>query len=154
LNKVVEIDVYQFIKKAQFSVFAIEQCFPCIFFPDKGAMERYNSMEDLLCIYGEKTRDWKTGIINGVEIKGVVDENKIKNLPILIVDDICSKGGTFYHSALELKRYGFKNIYLYVTHCEPSIFTGDLYRNRKELCKMVFTTNSIINVSSDWIKIL
>ena len=35
---------------------------------------------------------------------------------VLIVDDLCSRGGTFYHSAKKLKELGAKEIYLYISH--------------------------------------
>ena len=60
-----------------------------------------------------------------------------------IVDDICSKGGTFYHSALKLKEFGATNIYLYVTHCENSIYDGELLKNNG-LIEKIYTTDSIL----------
>lgn len=62
--------------------------------------------------------------------------------PILIVDDICSKGGTFYHSAKALKAAGAKSVSLYVTHCESSITVGDLAAS-DGLVDHVYTTKSI-----------
>jgi ribose-phosphate pyrophosphokinase len=61
---------------------------------------------------------------------------------VLIVDDICSKGGTFYHSAKRLKEAGAANIYLYITHCEQTIFEGELLKD-DSLIKHIFTTNTI-----------
>lgn len=44
-----------------------------------------------------------------------MNEEIVKERNVLIVDDICSRGGTFYHAANALKEAGAKNIYLYVT---------------------------------------
>ena len=60
---------------------------------------------------------------------------------VLIVDDICSKGGTFYYSAKELKELGAKEVYLYISHCENSIFEGELLTG--DWVDKVFTTDSI-----------
>ena len=63
--------------------------------------------------------------------------DKIKDSKILIVDDICSRGGTFYHSAKALKAAGAKNIYLYISHCEETVLDGDLYKEK--LVEKIFT---------------
>lgn len=99
-----------------------------LFFPDEGSVKRYSSLPKYCGPYafGIKRRNWLTGAIEGLDIVG--DTEKIKRRNILIVDDICSKGGTFYHSALKLKKLGATNIYLYVTHCENSIYDGELLK--------------------------
>lgn len=94
------------------------------FFPDDGAMKRYSAMfPNELCTYGIKDRDWATGKIRGLIING--DDYLIKNRDILIIDDICSKGGTFFYSAKALKEKGARDIYLYVSHCENAVYDGD-----------------------------
>ena len=54
----------------------------------------------------------ETGKILSLDVVGSTE--LIKGSNILIVDDICSKGGTFYFSAKKLKELGAKNIYLYM----------------------------------------
>ena len=71
---------------------------------------------------------------------------------VLIVDDICSKGGTFYHSAKKLKELGAKNIYLYVSHCENTILEGDLLTSG--LIEKVFTTDSIFRKEHEKIEVM
>lgn len=110
-----------------------------LFFPDEGACKRYASMFTRPYIFGMKQREWTTGKIKGLEIMGEPD--KIKNRNILIVDDICSRGGTFLHSAKALKKLGAKQIYLYVSHCENTILKGELLEGN--LVEKVYTTNSI-----------
>ena len=114
-----------------------------LFFPDEGSVKRYYDLPKCCGAYafGIKRRNWLTGAIEGLDITG--DIGKIKGRNILIVDDICSKGGTFYHSALKLKELGAANIYLYVTHCENSIYDGELLKNNG-LIEKVYTTDSIL----------
>ena len=114
-----------------------------LFFPDEGSVKRYSSLPKYCGPYafGIKRRNWLTGAIEGLDIVG--DTEKIKGRNILIVDDICSKGGTFYHSASKLKELGASNIYLYVTHCENSIYDGELLKNNG-LIEKIYTTDSIL----------
>lgn len=112
---------------------------PIMFYPDEGAMKRYSGMIDKKYAFGIKKRDWETGQINGLDVSGRVE--LIKDSNVLIVDDICSRGGTFYHSAKKLKELGAAKIYLYVTHCEPTVFEGEVLTSG--LIERVFTTDSI-----------
>ena len=114
-----------------------------LFFPDEGSVKRYSSLPKYCGPYafGIKRRNWLTGAIEGLDVAG--DVEKIKGRNILIVDDICSKGGTFYHSAFKLKELGATNIYLYITHCENSIYDGELLKNNG-LIEKIYTTDSIL----------
>lgn len=111
------------------------------YYPDEGAVKRYADMSDLPFIYGEKKRDWVTGKITGLH---VVTDNveDITEHPILMIDDICSHGGTFYYSALALKELGAGDIYIYCSHCENSIFEGKLLK-QDDFIKHIYTTDSI-----------
>ena len=112
---------------------------PVIFFPDEGAKKRYSDNIKCPFAFGIKNRDWQTGKILGLD---VIDPNhRIKGNNVLIIDDICSKGGTFCHAAEELKKLGAKDIYLFVTHCEPTILKGEIFKSG--LIKRVYTTNSL-----------
>ena len=108
------------------------------FYPDEGAMKRGTDYIQGAYSFGIKKRDWKTGNILGLEL---MNKEVVKDRDVLIIDDICSRGGTFYHSAKALKEAGAKNIYLYVTHCENTILEGELLAS--DLIKKVYTTNSI-----------
>lgn len=121
-----------------------------LFFPDEGSCKRYSEMFDLPYAYGLKKRDWKTGNILGLD---VIDNGiDLKDKTILIVDDICSRGGTFYHSAKKLKELGVGKIYLYVTHCENTILEGEVLTSG--LIERVFTTNSIFTKEHEKITIM
>jgi ribose-phosphate pyrophosphokinase len=99
--------------------------------------------------FGMKKRDWETGKILGLDVIG--DASLIKDKNILIVDDICSRGGTFYHSAKRLKELGANKIYLFVTHCENTILEGELLTS--DLVEKVYTTNSIFTREHERIKV-
>jgi ribose-phosphate pyrophosphokinase len=121
-----------------------------VIFPDEGAMKRYSGMVNIPYVFGIKKRNWETGVIEGLDVAGAVDQ--IAGRDILIVDDICSRGGTFYHSAKKLKELGANDIYLYVSHCENTILEGDLLKG--DLIKKVYTTDSIFTKSHEKVEVL
>lgn len=121
-----------------------------LFYPDEGAMKRYSEMLKLPYCFGIKNRDWATGKILGLDLAGPIEDIAGEN--ILIVDDICSRGGTFLHSARRLKEVGAEDIYLYVSHCENTILQGELLEG--DLIKRVYTTNSIFTASHPKIEVI
>ena len=120
-----------------------------MFYPDEGAMKRYSGMVNAPYTFGIKKRNWETGKIEGLDVAGAVERVADKN--ILIIDDICSRGGTFYHRAKKLKELGAKKIYLYVTHCENTILEGELLTSG--LIEKVYTTNSIFTKEHEMIEV-
>ncbi len=132
---------------------AREECYKnlLLFYPDEGAMKRYSGEMGMPYIFGVKDRDWKTGQIKRLNLAG--DVSMIEGKNILIIDDICSKGGTFYYAAKELKEAGAANIYLYVTHCENTIYEGELLKE-DSLIKHIFTTNSLLTAPNEKITIV
>lgn len=120
-----------------------------LFYPDEGAMKRYSSLFDYPYAFGIKKRIWETGEIVGLEVEGPTD--LIQDHKILIVDDICSRGGTFYHSAKKLRELGASEVYLFVSHCENTIFDGELLTSG--LIDRVFTTNSILTMRDEKIEV-
>lgn len=121
-----------------------------IFFPDEGAKKRYGKQMTtaMRIITANKVRDFKTGEIKGLEIQGAED---LQGNSVVIVDDLCSAGGSFYYSALALKEKGAGDIYLAVTHCENTIHKGKLLNT--DLIKEIYTTDSILTQSHKKIKI-
>lgn len=112
-----------------------------LFFPDEGAMKRYaDDNKTYPFAFGMKKRDWSTGKILGLEL---MQKENILDKDVLIIDDICSRGGTFYHSAKALKEAGAKSISLYVTHCENTIADGEIFTSG--LVNQVYTTQSLIH---------
>ncbi|AJG98972.1 ribose-phosphate pyrophosphokinase [Clostridium beijerinckii] len=118
-------------------------------YPDAGAAKRYGKqIEYEKILTANKERDFKTGFINKLEINGTVEN---KNFKAIIVDDLCSKGGTFILTAKKLKEMGATEIYLVVTHCEDTIFDGEILKT--DLITKVFTTNSILSKEHEKIEI-
>ena len=148
--KIIEVeeqDIYDFMYIGR----TPENRFPLMmFYPDEGAMKRYSGMVKLPYAFGIKKRNWKTGVIEGLDVAG--DVEAISGKDILIVDDICSRGGTFLHSAKKLKDLGAKDIYLYVSHCENTILEGELLTSG--MIKKVFTTDSIFTKEHELIEVL
>lgn len=126
-----------------------------LFYPDAGAVKRYSKLLSREYLYGNKTRRWDNGEIQGLEVLGGTPDG----CDILIIDDICSKGGTFYYAAKQLKEMGAKNIYLYVTHCENSVFNGSFGEEHKNLLDTglinhIYTTESIYRGNDDRITVI
>ena len=118
---------------------------PLLFYPDEGAGKRYSGMITLPYCFGIKQRDWSTGEITGLSVVG--ETELVAKSDVLIVDDICSYGGTFIRSAETLIALGAKDLYLFVSHCEDSALKG-------KLCtcgyfKEIFTTDSIFRNQED-----
>lgn len=120
-----------------------------LFFPDEGASKRYGTMFDRACVFGMKQREWTTGQIKSLEVLG--ETGKIADSRILMVDDICSRGGTFLYSAKVLKELGAKEIYLYISHCENTILEGEVLTSG--LIDKVFTTNSIFTKKHEKVEV-
>ena len=158
LDRVREIRPWNYIHNALTSITFMEtgdvmhedreECYKnlLLFYPDEGAMKRYSGEMGMPYIFGVKDRDWKTGQIKRLNLAG--DVSMIEGKNILIIDDICSKGGTFYYAAKELKEAGAANIYLYVTHCENTIYEGELLK-KDSLIKHIFTTNSLLTAPNE-----
>lgn len=110
-----------------------------LFFPDEGSFKRYASGVKGFShlAFGNKKRDWATGKILGLDICGDSPEGR----NVFLIDDICSYGGTAYHSALKLKEMGAESIDLFFTHCENSIAKGELFKG--DLIRRIYTTDSI-----------
>ena len=119
-------------------------------YPDAGAEKRYSKqIEYKNILTATKERDFKTGRIKSLKINrsAEIDNEFIA----IIVDDLCSKGGTFLLTAEKLKEIGAKDIYLVVTHCEDTIFDGDILKT--DLIKKVYTTDSILSKNCEKIEI-
>lgn len=138
INRVRAESPRNYINQAVNSIGPLFDVSPIFCFPDEGAVKRYSDAAlPLKHVFGVKERDWRTGAIQGLKIIGTIPSDS----PVLICDDICSRGGTFVHTAKTLKDIGVHNIYLYVTHCEDTILNGELLSGG--YVERVFTTNSI-----------
>ena len=99
--------------------------------------------------FGIKKRDFKSGKILGLD---VVSDTDLTGKKVLIIDDICSAGGTFKYSAMKLKELGAKDVALYVSHCEDNIQNGDLLTT--DLVSTIYTTDTILHIKNKKIKVI
>ncbi|THF84519.1 ribose-phosphate diphosphokinase [Cohnella fermenti] len=111
-----------------------------LFFPDAGAQKRYGHIPGYKQLVGFKRRDFQTGRIEGLEVVGRAEAEGFK---AVILDDLCSYGGTFLLSAERLRELGASNVYLVVAHCENSIHEGKLPTS--PLIDRVYTTDTLLS---------
>ena len=111
-----------------------------LFYPDEGAMKRYSASCKCPYAFGVKRRNWETGKIESLDIIG---DQEIEGKRVLIIDDICSRGGTFVAAAKKLREMGAASVSLWVTHLEPTVFEGELLTS--DLIDTVYSTNSLIS---------
>ena len=143
------IRVIQPDKDIKTAISAIDDDNLLLCYPDEGAAKRYSELMEAEYIFGIKHRDWRTGKIERLEL---TTPEKVVGRTVLIVDDICSRGGTFTHTARALKEAGANDIYLYVSHCENTIAVGLVLTDG--LIRHVFTTNSIYRGEHENITVL
>ena len=143
LERCREIDINNLIRNIYY-----ERKFNYVLYPDNGAYKRYSEILDVpnevICFYGNKKRDLNTGEILQYEL---VDCPNIEGEDVLIVDDLCAGGLTFYNAAKALKERGVRNVFLYVSHCENTIYQGKLLKSG--LIERIYTTDSILGDWSD-----
>lgn len=115
--------------------------------PDKGAHAKYEPIcrealgKELTFVYGEKVRNLENkGHIESYKI--ITDGVDLKDKKVLIIDDICSFGGTAVKASEALNALGAAEISLYITHSEENIFKGDVFK--ASYIDRVITTDSII----------
>lgn len=144
IDNVVSEDITSKIKKLADDLLKDDDI---VFFPDEGSYKRYSDIINKKCAFGIKKRDWRTGEIQGLDINGDIPKGSFN---ALIIDDICSYGGTFYYSAKKLKELGADKIWLYITHCENSVLKGDLIKSG--LVEKIYTTKSILTMKHDLIE--
>lgn len=121
-----------------------------IVYPDAGAVKRYSKKLGVKNIIEcQKDRDFKTGYINSVKLL----KNKEYDCKVaIIVDDLCSKGGTFLLTAKALKEeLKVEKVILVVTHCENTIFDGELLTT--DWVDEIYTTDSILDDTHKKLKI-
>jgi ribose-phosphate pyrophosphokinase len=113
-------------------------------YPDAGAEKRYSKQiaydKVLTC---SKHRDFNTGNIDSLVVNGADNAQDCKIA--IIVDDLCSKGTTFKFTAEKLREVtNVLTVVLCVTHCEKTIYNGDLLTG--DSVDYIYTTDSIIDI--------
>ena len=141
-DNMIEYKKYEFAKDViDYTKLNVENAW--FVFPDKGAAKRYNANDYPNVIICEKVRDFATGKIK--EIKAHIKKQTTtpeKDAPIVIIDDLCSYGGTFVgaikaiESDLNIKS---ENNWLIVTHAEEAMMQADIPNTFNK----VFLTDSI-----------
>lgn len=121
-----------------------------LIFPDQGAYDRYNHHFEHLkgkiagILNCKKVREFGSGQINSLVLDLGEDKSyqliDMEGSTAIIVDDICSYGGTFEKVISATESIGFKEYYLAVTHLEQAYYIGSLAKSDK--LKGVITTNS------------
>lgn len=149
IDNVLVVQPDELIQKVIDAIGAISGDDLLLCYPDEGAAKRYSELLEAEYIFGIKHRDWRTGKIERLEL---TTPEKVAGRIVLIVDDICSRGGTFTHTATALKAAGAKAIYLYVTHCENTILKGSVLTDG--MIQHVFTTNSIYRGGHEKVTVL
>jgi ribose-phosphate pyrophosphokinase len=114
-----------------------------LLFPDAGAQKRY--LSPLKYAVGHKHRDFESGDIQSYSILGDVGER------VLIVDDLCSRGGTFIGAAKELRAKGAKEVFLLVAHLENNVFTGELFDH---IDGLYTSKDNLLSATSQKIKLI
>lgn len=96
-----------------------------LFYPDAGAQKRYAGVTAHRSAVGFKHRDFATGKLSG-EMDVVGFNPQAIPAKVLILDDLCSRGGTFIMAADKLRELGASEVYLFVAHCENTMWGGQL----------------------------
>jgi len=131
------------------SNFVDKKCY--IISPDKGAKPRTEVVQSTLIgwktevVQCDKVRDMATSKIIGLD----VPKQDFEGLDCVIVDDICSRGGTFVEITKILKQKNCGKVYLIVAHYEG---TADINLLKKSGIEKIFTTNSMLDINNDFIK--
>lgn len=120
-----------------------------IVYPDNGAAKKYSRElygipKNLPVVVGNKHRD----------ANGRIDKYEMPNIngakTAIIIDDICSYGGTLVAAAKALREAGVQNIYACISHCENNIVKGEVFN----YIDHVVTTDSICTVSNPKLSVL
>ena len=116
-----------------------------IVFPDRGAANRYDYSKYPNVIICEKTRNFATGAIESVKAKITRSKSSITkemNPNLIVIDDLCSYGGTFVKALEAIETHptiNFDEAWLVVTHAEKALEKGKVL----EKYDKVFCTDSI-----------
>ncbi len=139
LNNCINVPNFKFVRE----VVDLQKDKYMLVCPDAGAAKKIYKLAKSLgytkeIIFVDKVRNTATGKIEKIEVQPIKSDTKGKTL--IIVDDICSYGGTFIGTAEQLrKEYEFETLILVVSHFEgvadPLILS--------KWFKYVFTSNSI-----------
>lgn len=117
--------------------------------PDAGANKKIFDLVDFLggnrkVIRADKKRDVATGKLVKGECTIFAEQSEVEGKTCFLVDDICSRGGTFITLAKELKKLKAGSIFLIVSHYEGVADQSEL---QAAGINKVFTTTSLIDAT-------
>lgn len=114
-----------------------------IYYPDATAYKRYNKnfKQFKYHMVGNKIREFSTGKILNLEVASISKDRPTAPFKVVMIDDLCSRGGTFILGAKKLTELGATDIFLAITHCENSIFEGDIFKT--DLIKKVYCVDTM-----------
>lgn len=129
-------------------------------FPDESAADRYgNTIRPNITV--KKTRDFDSGVITGFDVL-IPDEIDLDGKTLVIVDDICSFGGTFVGAYNVIKEHAMdrketlKGFILCVTHLEPVYDKGQLVKHpdlERIICRCTMDWQSRMGAPGDILNI-
>lgn len=143
--------VYNFRPQIRFINEKYDRDTTLIVYPDGNAAKKYKEhLNKFKYISLLKDREFESGQITASTITDSkdlekFDLSKIKN--VVIVDDLCSKGGTFLRASENIRallKDDSVNIDLVVAHCEYNILNGQLLSEDSPFNGKVYTSDSII----------
>lgn len=143
--------VYNFKPQIRFINEKYDRDTTLIVYPDGNAAKKYKEhLNEFKYISLLKDREFESGQITASTITDSkdlekFDLSKIKN--VVIVDDLCSKGGTFLRASENIRallKDDSVNIDLVVAHCEYNILNGQLLSEDSPFNGKVYTSDSII----------
>lgn len=112
-----------------------------VVFPDAGAAKRYGELplpSGIATPTAMKVRSHDTGRITSLDLMAPKGTH-VEGGTALIIDDICSFGGTFVLAARALRELGYRRIALFVAHLEAAAHLGKLF----DELDAVYATNSL-----------
>jgi len=115
-----------------------------VVFPDAGAQARYADLDLPNILTFDKKRNPQTGRIEGIYLKD--GQRVYKGSNAIILDDLCSYGGTFMGSGGVLKQEGVKKVDLMVAHLEDSVLNGKMLNDDSPI-DTVYASDSIFTGS-------
>ena len=78
----------------------------------------------------------------------ITDGYDVTGKRVLIVDDLCSAGGTFYYTAQKLREAGAIKVDLVVTHMENNVLNGKILQttDEKTVIDHIYCMNTMGNM--------
>lgn len=113
-----------------------------IMLPDAGAEKNFAHIGAKNICIGIKKRDFDTGRITDYSLH-IPPGKDIFGKNVVIIDDLCSKGGTFVWAGELLYHHTPKSVSLITAHMEETVYEGEILTS--PYIEKIVTTDSIIS---------